>query len=282
MAVQQFPDFRNAAFGQEPSTEEQEDPVRELGDFSQDVAGDEDADPALGHAAQEVHELEPGLRVEAVEGLVEDEDLGLVQEGLGQPDALAHALGHGREGQVRPGVHAREDEAPGHGLVQGGALEPGEGAHHAQPPVRAEARREAVSLGHEADAGQDPGIAVGSLPEDPHLAARRGQKAGEELDEAGLAGAIGSQEPGDPAAGFELEGGGGEPQDVAVAEGGALEGDQRTTSLGRVRRTEMNVHRVTWKAVDRRIGPQPGSFWTPMTSLGQALLRKGMPRASQR
>ena len=152
MAVQQFADFGHAALRQQPTPEEEQDAVRELGHLAQDMAAHQHPGAPRGQAAQEIHEGEAGFGIEAVEGLVEDQQLRPVHQGLGQPDALAHALAHGGEGQVRPVLHAHERQGFLQGGFQGRALEPTQVAHHAQPAPGLEARGEAVPFGHQANA----------------------------------------------------------------------------------------------------------------------------------
>ena len=74
-------------------------PVTRQADFGQDVRGQDDGAPAA-HAGNQSAELGRLFRVEADGGFVEDQHLRVVQQSLGQADALPVALGQ------RPDVHA--------------------------------------------------------------------------------------------------------------------------------------------------------------------------------
>ena len=60
----------------------------------------EDDFAAVGERAQQSAQHQGGGDIQAGEGLVEDQDFGIVQQGGGEEDLLAHAFGVGREGRV--------------------------------------------------------------------------------------------------------------------------------------------------------------------------------------
>jgi hypothetical protein len=77
----------------EPPPVQDDDAVDGLGDLGQDVARDQDGAPLVGQAAQQGAEPVDAFRVEAVGGLVEDEDLRVAHQRGGQGQPLAHAEG---------------------------------------------------------------------------------------------------------------------------------------------------------------------------------------------
>ena len=69
------------------------DAGRQAVDLGEDVARHEDSDAVLGgQRLQQLAHIDHAGRVEAVGGLVEDDELGLVEERQGEPEPLAVAL----------------------------------------------------------------------------------------------------------------------------------------------------------------------------------------------
>ena len=64
-------------------------------DLFEHVAGDDHALALVAQPLDQLHQVEALVGVEAVEGLVEEEHLRVVHQGLGHLDPLAHALGVG-------------------------------------------------------------------------------------------------------------------------------------------------------------------------------------------
>jgi hypothetical protein len=60
-------------------------------DLGQQVRREQHGAAAVGEAAQQLAHPAHALRVEPVGGLVEDQDLGLAEQRVGEPEALAHA-----------------------------------------------------------------------------------------------------------------------------------------------------------------------------------------------
>ena len=88
------PQLVEADLLQEPAFVDDPDARGELLHFGQDVAGQEDRDAALlRQLLEDGADLHDTHRVEAVRGLVEDEDLGLVDECPGQSEPLLVARG---------------------------------------------------------------------------------------------------------------------------------------------------------------------------------------------
>ena len=79
-----------------------------LGHFRQQVGGHEDGAALAGEIPHEVAQPGDALRVEPVGRLVEDEDVGIADQGRGQFQALAHA--HGEATDLALGVTGQADE----------------------------------------------------------------------------------------------------------------------------------------------------------------------------
>src|SRR5437870_4487247 len=80
-----------AAHGDQPTVVDDGQPgAHPLGDL-QDVGGEEHRLPLPAEVLEDVFHLPGALRIEAHRGLVEEEHLGVVQEGRGERDFLAHA-----------------------------------------------------------------------------------------------------------------------------------------------------------------------------------------------
>ena len=73
--------------GEQPPVEQDRDPIGDAFDLGKDVRGDKDRAVA-GQGPQQAAQLDDLARVEAVGRLVEHQQLGLVQHGLGDRDAL--------------------------------------------------------------------------------------------------------------------------------------------------------------------------------------------------
>ncbi len=170
----------------------------------QHMAGEEDGLALGGQSAQQIAHLDDAGRVQAVGRLIQDQQLGIVQQGDGQPQALLHPqrigvdpipLPIGQADQAQDGVDARlvghaEDRrhraqivAPRHVQMQRGGLDEGADA-------RQELRPRALRLhAKELDA-----------------AAGGGDQAEHHADGGGLAGAVRPQKADDlAAADFEAE-----------------------------------------------------------------------------
>ena len=118
---------------------DQRDGVDEAIELAQDVRAHHDAHAVVGDLAQDVAELPARERIEAVGGLVEQQQLGLVDHRARDREALAHALAHladQRVGLARQVERARADGVTR--LLRGGVVLPvalGEEAQVARPPV---------------------------------------------------------------------------------------------------------------------------------------------------
>ncbi len=84
-----------ATAGQQATATEDRYPVDVLLDARQDMGGDQHAGAALAQLAEDVIKLTGGGRVETGGGLIQQQQPRLAQQGLRQPQALAHAFGVG-------------------------------------------------------------------------------------------------------------------------------------------------------------------------------------------
>ncbi len=118
-----------------------------------------------------------------------------MEEGLGERDALLEAL---REVADHAPGHRREVEAFDgalDGLLEPGSRQAASPTGEAQEAPHAQVGVETRRLGRESDAGVDvPGVRRGGEPVDPHAARAGQQVAGDETDEGGLAGAVGTEQ----------------------------------------------------------------------------------------
>jgi hypothetical protein len=158
----------------------------------QQVRGQHHGHALLGDRAhQRLEELAPGQRVEVGQRLVQKEQLGSLGQGQGQGDLGALAAGQGAD----PAVQRHGDPlqpAAGQSLVEAGVELGAKG----QVLGGGEVAVQRGVLGHEADLGEQPGVA-GSLAEDTDAAGGGGQQAHGQVEQGGLAGAIGADQGGD-------------------------------------------------------------------------------------
>ena len=150
--------------------------------------------PWAASCCKEIFEEARGDYIESGEGFVEDEELGIVQQGGGDEDALLHALGVERDGRVAPGFEAEEgEEAVGFEVDEGF----GHVAQAADQLEVLEAGEMGVDVGLFGDVAE--GGAVGlevvadALAVEEHLAVVGLEEAGDDFDGGGFAGAVGSE-----------------------------------------------------------------------------------------
>ena len=93
-------DLPEVAGRREPPGDHDEDALGDPLHLLQDVGGEEDRPALAGQVAEQVHHVEALARIHPVEGLVEDQDGRVVDEGRGHLGALAHPLRVGRERAV--------------------------------------------------------------------------------------------------------------------------------------------------------------------------------------
>src|SRR6185369_1144541 len=172
------------------------DPVADVLDVREEVAGEEHGLPALLELEDEVLDLPRGDRIEAAGGLVEDDDCGIVDERLAEADAPGHALGVLAQlalagvGEAEPGDELVGPLPPGLGVEVEEPAEEVERLVGVEPPI------EVGLLGEEPEArlGADVG---GGAAEDRRLARGGEDESEEQLEGRGLPRAVGPDQPED-------------------------------------------------------------------------------------
>jgi hypothetical protein len=160
------------------------------------VGGEDDGDAGLPQRADERPDRQPGLRVEAGGGLVEEDDLGPPDDGEREPQPLALTSGQAPDGGPQNGFEAEiGGQACG---VDGMRVQGGDVPEHLAGTCSG---REATVLEQHADARSQPG-AVAVRVEAEH-ADRSGVRAAQPLaalDGRRLARPVGPEHGGDGAA----------------------------------------------------------------------------------
>src|SRR5690349_1035999 len=90
-------EFLDGAFGLQLALAEDRHPVADRLHLAELVRAKEDRFALALQSLDDLPHLHPPERVQAAGGLVEDEQVRIVDQGLGQADALLHALGVGLE-----------------------------------------------------------------------------------------------------------------------------------------------------------------------------------------
>ena len=229
-------DVLDLSFGDDVAVAEEDDVIGDHVDFMQDMAGDDDV-AALGrHFAEHGDGFGADEGIEAVEGFIEDEDFGIVGDGLRELDALPHSLAVAADFAV--GGFAQADLVDGFAcqvFALGGGVS--EEAEVGDDELEA---GESLGIGIELrgvaeDAEEFLGF-IGPNAQDANFAARGADQAGHEVHEGGFAGAVGSDEAGD--SGGESERDAVDAEHFAVEAGDIVEGDvvgaHLTTSNARI------------------------------------------------
>ena len=212
---------------QEPPAVDRHEVVADLLDLAEEVARQDDRDPELGPGPpDEAEHLVATGRVQAVRRLVEEEEPRVVDDRLGQLDALAHPGGVAADRPVAllGEPHVAEDvRGPLAGGLGGQAGEP---AGLGDELGRADVRRQGGVLGHVADVPAElRALRPRDVAHDLHPAARRGEQAQEDLHERALAGPVGPDQADDP--GRDVQGERVEGDDAGEPLGQRLDADQR-------------------------------------------------------
>ena len=163
------------------------------------VRADQDGHAVFGEPVDLVPELAPGLRVDAGGGLVEQQQLGLVQDGRGQRQALLPAARE-RAGELVLAVgEAQPLERLGHPLAA--SVHGVDAGDEVEVLLDAEILVEAEALGHVADLALDRPRLLDDVVAEAGAAAPVGrQQAAQHADGRGLAAAVGAEEAADLAA----------------------------------------------------------------------------------
>ncbi len=185
-----FREARRRVDGDDLASRDDRDGVgQELG-FLHVVGREKDRLPAVLEALEHIPDLPSRVRVEPGRGFVEKDDLGIVDERGGDPEALLEAAGEGVEAGV--GLAAQIGEVH-QGVDVGVASEyprvVPQALAHGDPVERAEVLRE------HADPPDDLGLGPGDVqPEHGDLSRRRIADRFDDLDRDALAGAVGAEE----------------------------------------------------------------------------------------
>jgi hypothetical protein len=128
--VEAFANLSEGADRRDAPVGEDDNMVGEAFEFVEFMAGDEEALAGLSEAGEEVEQFATSKGIDAAERFVEDDEGGIVDEGLSELDALAHAFGKAAKGPVGAVGHADELEGvigAATGLGEGVAGEAGTG-----------------------------------------------------------------------------------------------------------------------------------------------------------
>src|ERR1019366_2435348 len=200
-----FREFRDGAGVLEFAELDGDEEIADAFDFAEEVRGDDDGDAELSAGAfDEAEHFLAAFGVEAVGGLVEEEEFGIVDERLRELDALLHAGGVAADEAVALLVEADVTERLGGAFARGGGGEAGHAAHVGHEVGGGHIYRKAVVLGEVADELAD----LERVGERVHAqnfegTGGGGEEAEEDADEGGFAGAVGADEADD--AGVERE-----------------------------------------------------------------------------
>ena len=194
----QPPDLAEVARGRVPPGHDDLDLPGHLLDLLEDVRAEQHGAPLAAHPAQECHQVQPLAGVDAVERLVEQEHGRVVHQRRGELRPLAHALGVGADpapGRLGHLDHLERPLGGGPGVVE--AVQLGVGQHELAPGEVAEAQ---LALGHQPDGSVRVRPAPDGLTVEGDGARRRGEEAGHQRDDRGLACAVRAEQAGDAGA----------------------------------------------------------------------------------
>ncbi len=186
---------------------EDQDLVAHRLDIAEQVRGEDDpAGAAVADVADEIDHPLAGRWIEAVGRLVEHEQPGPVDQGLGELDHLLHPGGEGAHLAVARLAETDVEERLVGSFEGGLRRQAAEFGHEPDEVDRGDVGDIGVGLGHVADLGADLFADDDELPaEDPSAARGRRVEAEQGAQQGGLAGAVGSEQTDGPAGerGFE-------------------------------------------------------------------------------
>lgn len=183
---------RHPAAGDEAALRHDRHRVRDLLHLGEDVAGHQHGLPGRGEVAHRLPHLVDARGVEAVRRLVEDHQLGVLEQRGRDRQPLLHAEGVGAEGAGRPVGEADVGEHP----VHPGGGRPDPGGEQLEVPPPGERREEPRRLDDRPDPGDDLGQRVGDRAVEHAHDTRVGADEPEQHpDRRRLARAVRAQEP---------------------------------------------------------------------------------------
>ena len=154
--------------------------------------------PVVAHVVQQLHHVHALPRVHAVERLVEQQHGRVVDQGRGDPGALAHALGVGVDPPVLGVGHLDQlERPPGRRRRVGQPVQLGAGEHElpaGEEPVHR------LPLADQCRVPVDGRVAPGRLGRRPSPHPATGPGTRPSCAARGLAGAVGPEQPGDAGA----------------------------------------------------------------------------------
>jgi hypothetical protein len=160
------------------------------------VGGEQDGDAERRQAADEVEHLLPPDGVEPGRRLVEQHELGIGDERLGELHALAHPRRETTDGTEPRLVESDEVENVGRPLSRGARRKPGELAEAGNEVGCRLVVGEAVVLGHVAEPAADAdGIGGDRVSDHLDRARCREQQSQHQPEQRGLASTVGADEP---------------------------------------------------------------------------------------
>src|SRR5215470_7889042 len=190
---------RDRVGAQQPPAVDRDQVVADPLDLAEQVRGDDDGDAEL--RPDPADQLEHGGaagRVEPVGRLVEQHQPRRAHQGLGQLHALLHAGGIGADEPVPLLVQADVPQRLGRAFLGHRGRQARDAAQVGDELGRGHIGREAVVLGHVAEQGPDR-LAAGLAVTAEHLGPALGRRdePEQDLDQRGLARAVGADQPGD-------------------------------------------------------------------------------------
>ncbi len=180
---------------EQPALAHDEHVVDGLLDLGEHVAGDEDRAALAACLRRNVRSQQHPFRVEAVGRLVEDEHLGVAEQGRGERQALSHARGVALDRPFGRALQLDELER----LVHARVGDAGAGGDHAQRVAPGAAGVEAGGVEERADPGGGRAQLAVPAAEDGHRAGRRAHEVEDHAQRGRLAGTIGAEDAGDGA-----------------------------------------------------------------------------------
>lgn len=168
-------------------------------EFAEEVAVDEDGFALIAEVGQDVADVAAADGVDAIGGFVEEDEVGVVDEGLGEADALHHAFGVGANFAISIGGHADGIEKFARAALAGFAIDAGESGKEFQSLAAGQVAGEAVVFGEVADVAEGGFVADGVI-EEGAFGAGGADDGHHDFDESGFARAVGAEEAEDFAA----------------------------------------------------------------------------------